>query len=188
MNGKERIANTSKKWLEDSLLNLMKLNSYEDITVTDISNNADLSRRTFYRFFKNKNELLEYYFSKIVKEYIKILNERIEYFSYIDNKEITLQKLIDIFFEFWWNHRNDMRILIKQGLFTNLFLNNADSFSEIYKKFKMPWHINDNVDLKYVIDFFIGGYMNIISHWLISDNPENPKEISKIIYDSIKKM
>ncbi|KXI10724.1 TetR/AcrR family transcriptional regulator [Streptococcus pasteurianus] len=42
---------------------------------------SDVSRRTFYRYFVNKNELLNHYFEQIINRY---LTER-KYFTETDN-------------------------------------------------------------------------------------------------------
>ena len=48
MNGKQRMARQSKQWLVDALVTLMKDEAIEDISITEIVQTADLSRRTFY--------------------------------------------------------------------------------------------------------------------------------------------
>lgn len=40
--------------------------SYEDIKIKDILDLSGVSRRTFYRHFANKNELLNHYFEQII--------------------------------------------------------------------------------------------------------------------------
>ncbi|EQC69409.1 hypothetical protein HSISB1_726 [Streptococcus sp. HSISB1] len=42
----------------------MRNEKYENITIKDILEYAEVSRRTFYRHFKNKDNLLNYYFKK----------------------------------------------------------------------------------------------------------------------------
>ncbi|MBZ9693497.1 TetR/AcrR family transcriptional regulator [Clostridium sp. M14] len=53
-----RIAEQSKKWLIEALFDLMEEKPYSTITVKEISDKAQLSRRTFYRNFKVKEDLL----------------------------------------------------------------------------------------------------------------------------------
>ena len=55
--------------------------SYEDIKIKDVLDLSDVSRRTFYRHFANKNELLNHYFEQIINRY---LTER-KYFTETDN-------------------------------------------------------------------------------------------------------
>ncbi|EPC60099.1 Transcriptional regulator [Lacticaseibacillus paracasei subsp. paracasei Lpp14] len=54
MNGKQRMAAQSRQWLVDALIELMQREDVADISITEIVQTADLSRKTFYRAFKNK--------------------------------------------------------------------------------------------------------------------------------------
>lgn len=61
----------TKQALGDSMRTLMRENTFDKVTVDDICSLAKVSRRSFYRHFKDKYELLtwiyhENYFSKII--------------------------------------------------------------------------------------------------------------------------
>lgn len=49
----------------------MKDKNYEDIKIKDILEISQVSRRTFCRHFANKQELLNYYFEKVIDEYLR---------------------------------------------------------------------------------------------------------------------
>lgn len=57
-----KTAQQSKSWLTHSLLELMKEKSFSDITITEIAEKAQLDRRTFYRHFQSKKDILDRYF------------------------------------------------------------------------------------------------------------------------------
>ena len=65
--------NEVKGYITQSLFLLMKNISYDKITMDMISVKAGVSRRTIYRYFVSKQEILEYYFSDLIKEYNKEL-------------------------------------------------------------------------------------------------------------------
>ena len=73
MNGKQRMARQSKQWLVDALVTLMKDEAIEDISITEIVQTADLSRRTFYRAFKTKDDLIDYLCRQLADDYFKSL-------------------------------------------------------------------------------------------------------------------
>lgn len=64
-NGK--IAQQSKEKLVKALLNIMEQYDYREITITQIAQEAELSRKTFYRLFKGKRELLHFFFDASYK-------------------------------------------------------------------------------------------------------------------------
>lgn len=55
MNGKQRMVEQSKQWLCDALINLMTKENFQDISITEIAQTAELSRKTFYHSFKTRN-------------------------------------------------------------------------------------------------------------------------------------
>ncbi len=73
MNGKQRMARQSKQWLVDALVTLMKDEAIEDISITEIVQTADFSRRTFYRAFKTKDHLIDYLCRQLADDYFKSL-------------------------------------------------------------------------------------------------------------------
>lgn len=61
--------NQTKQWLIDAFLELLKQYSYNDITIERITTKAGLGRRTFYRHFQTKDELVEYITTLLMHEY-----------------------------------------------------------------------------------------------------------------------
>lgn len=45
MNGKQRMVEQSKQWLCDALINLMTKENFQDISITEIAQTAELSRK-----------------------------------------------------------------------------------------------------------------------------------------------
>jgi AcrR family transcriptional regulator len=65
----------SKEWIMTSLLELLSEKPYSKITITEITSAAQLARRTFYRNFDSKEDILDMYIQKLCNEYINLLKE-----------------------------------------------------------------------------------------------------------------
>ena len=65
MNGHQKQKEQSGRMIEGALLELMEEKSYAQITVSEIVKRADVSRRTFYRLYGEKDEVLRCYFNKL---------------------------------------------------------------------------------------------------------------------------
>ena len=50
--------------LADTIKELLEKQSPDKITVQDILNESNISRPTFYKYFKDKNDLISYIFRK----------------------------------------------------------------------------------------------------------------------------
>ena len=63
-----RIAGESKLKFAEALFGLMKVYQYSEITVTQLAQEAQLSRKTFYRLFNDKDDVLSLLFEKLYNE------------------------------------------------------------------------------------------------------------------------
>lgn len=60
----------TKFYIEQALFRLMNKYEYEKISVTDIVNKAGVGRATFYRYFKRKEDVINYYFEHNKKRFL----------------------------------------------------------------------------------------------------------------------
>lgn len=74
-NSKNPSSVRSKKWITEALLSLMEKQEYKKITVKDIAEKADVVRKTFYRNFESKDDVLNAYISSIISEYTQNIIE-----------------------------------------------------------------------------------------------------------------
>lgn len=60
----------TRHYIVQALFKLMNERVYDKITVTDIAEKAGVGRATFYRYFKRKEDIIEFYFSHNTKEFM----------------------------------------------------------------------------------------------------------------------
>lgn len=178
VSGKVKQIKDTKDRLFCSLICLMKDKNYEDIKIKDILEISQVSRRTFYRHFANKQELLNYYFEKVIDEYLR---ER-QNFAQSESFEEMVAGLL----EFWYHKRNVLSILIKHQYFVLFFYQFNRRTKEVYDSITLPWfaYSGEVTKINFAMDFIIGGYYNVLHHWLSKENPEGPE----VIAGEVKKM
>lgn len=172
-----RISEQSKKWLVEALFELMKEKPYNTITVTEIADKAQLARRTFYRNFNVKEDLLSEYTNYLFEDYIKSIQE---------NKNLTFGNVLITYFEFWNNHIKELELLKQNNLFY-LIIEMANLFiPDLNKIVEAQWHDYANqVEEEYICLFSIGGLWNVLSKWIDNKEREEPKEMAKIVEKAI---
>ena len=69
------IAVQSKQWILKALLVLMAEKDFSKITVKELAKRADLDRKTFYRNFNSKEEVLYLILEEMCQRYIQMLQE-----------------------------------------------------------------------------------------------------------------
>lgn len=163
------LAIKSQKWILESLLDLMNRKSYDEITVTEICKNAQLDRRTFYRNFKDKDDVMEFYIATLQSEFLATL-------KYV--KVRAIHSMAKAQFDFWKEHLEFLLALHKNNILMSLILKVTNEFiPTIYTEF----HEQIPSNFQYKSAFIIGGFCNILFHWLSTGAKESSDEIAKIV-------
>lgn len=170
------VSNQSKLWMEDALLKLMETENYREITIQEITDNAGLSRRTFYRNYSSKNEILEGCFYKIWLEYESVIKQQ---------TDLTLINIAKIFFTVMEKHFNFLSLVNRHHLLP-LFLSKVDellppAFDELKGK-KIPF---PKESIQYALTFSTGGFVRILIRWINDSNHKSPEEMAELMKDFI---
>ena len=177
MNKINPIAEQSKQWLTEALFSLMKENHYSEITITEISEKALLSRRTFYRNFHSKEDVVIYSCIQLCEEYISYLDRNIEH---------SVGHIIEVYFSFWQKHIEYLTLLTDHHLLCHLIDVSNKYWPQIYDRFKKRWQDNcTEKELEYCLLFNMGGLWNILLKWLYDQDRDSPAEMEKIIQKSL---
>ena len=109
MNGKKKQIEYSKNEICQALFHLLETYPFGDITVNEILDLSQISRRTFYRYFSNKDQVLDYYFEGLISHY-QLLEDRIL-------AQKTFQGMLTVTLGFFLSHRENLALLIRDGQF-----------------------------------------------------------------------
>ena len=168
----QKTIDQSRDWLINAFFEQLEIHPYHAITVSSIAEQAQLSRRTFYRHFKTKDDLLQQYLIMIFNQYTELLLQK-----KIARHEDTLQ----LFFTFWQNYAHELRLLQKHGLYERVLSVVNQWYPTIYRELQAPWHVlGSPQEILYASSFGAGGYFNILSCWIQRGCPETPEEMTHI--------
>ncbi len=84
-----RSSKRSKALIRTSLISLMREKPFEDITVTDIVNRADINRGTFYAHFKSPGDVLDRIQTDTISE-LGMVMEKVNFIDFLHNPEPVL--------------------------------------------------------------------------------------------------
>lgn len=176
--------NQTKCWIIEAFWELLKHKEYHDITVSQIVNKAGLGRRTFYRYFKSKDETIEYTVKLLMNDFAdKILK----------NDATTLETIIKSYFEFW-NSNIDILILLNKAHLLYFIEDNLLflMYNVAIKVGHVPQILSDDKKsklyetYKYAFSIKLGGLWKATILWS-SENPrKTPEEMSKLISNILK--
>ncbi|MBU3093412.1 TetR/AcrR family transcriptional regulator [Clostridium sp. CF011] len=168
-----KLAIQSEQWLLESFYRLLEKKSFKEISISEISKNAGLDRRTFYRHFKSTEELLEKYCQTIISEFTALLLKQ----GTISKSNVTIA-----YFSFWGNHLDFLNLLQRDNLLFFL-LKEFDQLLIITRETVMPEIKESSITKEehYALAFHIGGFFNLLAKWLSQGAVESPEEMAAIM-------
>lgn len=97
--------------IEDSLVQLIGVKPYQDVSVSEICANADLPRRTFYYYFEGKEDVL----SSVIQ---RVFNEcDLETMFLTDVRREVMEQSFARFFAYWRDQsRKELCVFVQNGL------------------------------------------------------------------------
>ena len=153
----------SKDKIVKSLIELMETHEFEEITVKDISELAEVNRSTYYRNFKSKEDIIKYKLESIMDEYLKEFEKKTD-----KTKETYIRTILETFLK----HEEFLKIIHKQNqsyilqkVLVNYF---GDVLKDTYKK------------ERYQVYYHIGGIYNFTICWIENDMKDRPEYLAKI--------
>ena len=160
----------SREWLVDALLFLMEKQNYAKISVKDICNKADLSRQTFYNFFKCKDDIIRFCIHQCYAEMMESLSEK------------TPVKLADItkqLTETLYRNQRLMRLIVLHGLDYLLEIELV-SVIQVFAA-QMSSGSEGELDL-YATAFLSGAIAHMILYWFKAEKPASQEQLSELLY------
>lgn len=172
-------AEQSRQMIGHALSVLMKDRPYQDITISDLTLKADVSRRTFYRHFKKIDEVLEYVLHCIVEDFVN------GFFK--DTKANDIKGILIIYFRFCLAHK-DFFLLIHRNHLSYLISEQVlpEIRDLIHKNMSDSIHDVNPEHMDYMFYFTSGGAVNLLHKWLEDGAVKSPEEMTDIAIESIK--
>lgn len=165
-----------KQDMYKALLHLMKDKTFSSISVSDITSEAKVSRMSFYRNYKNIEDILREHLIQVVEEYKSKEVEEPDSPNAYYEKDYILSCV-----RFFYLHHEFIDALITAGM-GDLFLIKITEY--LLGKWRDDKKGTREEDLK--ISGFAGAIYNMYREWSKSDFLEKPEEVAVILYDFIK--
>ena len=161
----------TRHYIVQALFKLMSEYEYEKIAVKDIAEKAGVGRATFYRYFKRKEDVIEFYFTHNTKEFMY------ERRYYPRCKEDYLDIVREVFEKFLKN--KECFKLIKRAHLEYLYLDFLNkNFKENFRR-----EFDDAGD--YAPYLYAGMLFNVSMRWLENDCHDSIDELADTMIGAI---
>ncbi|OIK08739.1 TetR family transcriptional regulator [Bacillus sp. MUM 116] len=165
----DRRVQKSQEAIKDAFIDLMSEKSFDHITIQDISNRANVGRRTIYDHYMDKYDLLD----KLMEEHINKLRETSEWACEMEWVDAT-----KTFFEYFErNYLFFSTMLASKGApsFHNKFLEFLiEAFKDEVDKVK-----NQGISEDVIVKFAASAYVGVLESWLKEGMPSPPDVMAK---------
>lgn len=156
-----------QKQITESLLQVMQIKPFSEITVTQLCQHAGVSRRMFYYLFSNINGALYALIDrKILEVEICGRDEFSEFFKYWKEQKVFLDML----------EKNDMLGLLLERMITRILQEDYD----VYNWLRDHGWKNNSTDL---IVFGFTGLMGLVYSWYFSGFERKPEDMAALVED-----
>lgn len=156
----------TKLLLAESIKELMKTIPLDKITVKEIVSRCGTTRQTFYRNFKDKYDLVNWYFDRIVKKTIKQMGV-----------SLTLQEALVKKFEYIKEDKHFFTSALSSSDYNNLMDYDYQCIYHFYKSIaQKKGEVTPEID--FLIQFYCHGSMEMMAEWVKKDMNISPEEMA----------
>ena len=164
----------AKNCIMDALLQLMHTKDYEQISISELTRKAGVSRMSYYRNYNSKDSILSDYMYHILKEYTNELQGP-SFRSDFQTYEHILRSLK------YLKKYKDYVLCLKKANRSEILLKGLD----LYMLYVTETLNKSNLE-KYQLYYYSGALYNIFMHWLEDDMKEDIEVIASIIYEHVR--
>ena len=150
--------------IADALFSLMKRKSFQQITVTEICEEAAVGRKTFYRNFELREDVIDFWLDLRCEECRQVL------------LPVPPEQQLHGYCVFLKKHMDALIVLYENGL--HPMVENKFSF---FMPYTMPLWSNDPVEQEYRSQYIIAGIDAIIRVWVARGFQESVEEVVEIV-------
>lgn len=157
-----------------SIMELMETQSLDKITVTDIVKKSGMTRQTFYRYFKDKYDLVNWYFERLADKSFKQISN-----SY------TLKEGLVKKFTFLLNDRVFFSEAFKSKDYNNIENYDYLSILDLYKGiiYKKIGDIPD--DIMFLLEMYCHGSITMTVEWATTGMKRSPEEMADLLISAL---
>ncbi len=192
-NKTDRRIQRTRHSLRAALLELIKEKNYDDISTEEITERANVGRATFYKHYKDKEDLLLEEFREMANEKVQILSE-IPFSTWLQSEDTDSRKKrpappLLIVFEHIYENSELYYILLKSEKSSRIVERIRKISTGAIAKFVEAKAKTDpvpflfKVPIEFFAAFFSGALLSTVDWWLEEGMRHTPKEMTHLFQD-----
>lgn len=163
----------TKESIFTALMILMAQKNFKEISITEITKKAGVSRMAFYRNYEIKEDIITTYIDELFQEYLNRL---------ISSNTIDTYENLRLYFSYFRKHQQLIFNLITSNMMNMLLEKCIEFFYALSQDFAC--HPSYSTEKRKIwIEFIAGGLFNILIEWAKSGMKQSDEYMAKIVSD-----
>ena len=164
----------TKKNIRQTFLQLLSEKSLTQLTVKELSEQADINRKTFYMYYSNIEEILSELEDELVQKLVLVFEkelferETFDSYSFFENLNLAIQEDIELY-----------RTLNHADLLPHLILRAKNALIDVFfRKYNIP---ADSDSERYILyaEYAASGILSMYTKWFSNDFHMSLEELTK---------
>lgn len=186
-NNTDRRIRKTKKAIHEAILSLLEEKEYNDITISELTERADVNRKTFYNHYSDIQSVIEEIEDDWVDSLVQVLRTSLEPFSkenHISVREIK-EHLNDISLPFFTTLLEELNthpaiylILTNQVGHSSLIRKMVNAEKNLLLE-TLGQNLSNSVWLDYFLVFTVNGAAGMLEQWYHSDKTISADQLSR---------
>ena len=170
----------TRKMLRNALVELLKEKPLDKISISEITDRADLARSTFYTHFDTKEDLLHCCIDEPLSAFIDELKKK-EGFG--KDKDVDIQSLVRFFR--LWSEKTELIELLSVANLDKIVINRLRKhYLDMYnQKVSIEFPALNPVLAEYYHDFMSYGNFGLLRFWIESGMRHSPETMGRLMYE-----
>lgn len=157
---------TTQDQFLSAFFSLLEHHSYEEIKIVDICREANLSRKTFYTYFKHKEDILDY-LAQIISLCYSATDDKSGHYHY---------------FNFFYHMQHSVALLLKNNLWYDISKRVTKQYTDLLYPRDWKQILGTQLDKKNLfLEFMSYGSARLIEIWCENRFQETPEELCALV-------
>lgn len=161
----------AKESIFTALMILMEKKAFLDISITEITKKAGVSRMAFYRNYNVKEDIISSYLDEFFDEYSKEI---------LSNEKINNYEGICFYFAYFRKHEKFITNLINSKLTYLLLESSSECLHAFSKNFTYDKSYSPETEA-FNNEFIAGGFFNVLMKWATTGMKESDENMATIL-------
>ncbi len=162
-----------QRQLEIGLLRAMERKRYEDISISDLCQQMEIPRKSFYRYFSGKDGALHGLIDHTLMEY-----QAYDVAKLADARSLMMD--LEKYFRFWQSKKELLDALFRSDL-SGVLLERAVAYAmsdEVFPARFLPGETKQAQ--KHIVMFAVCGLISMVMQWHADGFQDDPRELARI--------